>query len=169
MKGTETWLYPFLLRAYPEMDDLKALGQVLRELRVGANLTREACAGVMSRDHLARVEQGQQALTVGKLQALCDVLGIAISQLFFAVEARRRSVEMQPYRKEWNEQLDQLIEAGRLCDHAQEHMVRGVRGKRADETSVAVRELQAQGMRKMQVVRKLGIGRTTVDRYWAQD
>lgn len=151
------------------MDDLKVLGQVLRELRVGANLTREACAGVMSREHLARVEQGQQALTVGKLQALCDLLGVALSQLFFAVEARLRSVEMQPYRKTWDKQLDQLIESGRLSDHVQDHVVRGVRGKRADETSAAVRELQAQGMRKMEVVRKLGIGRTTVDRYWVGD
>lgn len=145
------------------------LGQVLRELRVEAGLTREACAEVLSRPHLAKVEQGQQAITAIKLHSLCELLGVPTSQVLLAVEARQRGIDLSAYKDSWDVQVESLIELGRLGGALQTSAVRGVRGKRADETMGAVRKLQAEGLAKMVVVRKLGVSRSTVDKYWLKD
>lgn len=142
------------------------LGQVLRELRVAAGLTREACAEVLSRPHLAKVEQGQQAITAIKLHSLCELLGVPTSQVLLAVETRLRGVDLDTYKAAWDVQMESLIELGRLGGALQTSAVRGVRGKRADETMEAVRKLQAEGHPKMVVVRQLGVSRSTVDKYW---
>ncbi|BCS45647.1 MULTISPECIES: transcriptional regulator [Pseudomonas syringae group genomosp. 2] len=145
------------------------LGQVLRELRVEAGLTREACAEVLSRPHLAKVEQGQQAITAIKLHSLCELLGVPTSQVLLAVEARQRGIDLSAYKDSWDVQVESLIELGRLGGALQTSAVRGVRGKRADETMGAVRKLQAEGLAKMVVVRQLGVSRSTVDKYWLKD
>ncbi|KIY17380.1 transcriptional regulator [Pseudomonas amygdali] len=145
------------------------LGQVLRELRVEAGLTREACAEVLSRPHLAKVEQGQQAITAIKLHSLCELLGVPTSQVLLAVEARQRGIDLSAYKDSWDVQVESLIELGRLGGALQTSVVRGVRGKRADETMGAVRKLQAEGLAKMVVVRQLGVSRSTVDKYWLKD
>ncbi|CRM19243.1 transcriptional regulator [Pseudomonas sp. 35 E 8] len=142
------------------------LGQVLRELRVAAGLTREACAEVLSRPHLARVEQGQQAITAIKLHSLCELLEVPTSQVLLAVEARLQGVDLDDYKASWDIRADHLIGSGRLGSSPVGSAVRGVRGKRADETMEAVRKLQAEGHPKMLVVRQLGVSRSTVDKYW---
>jgi transcriptional regulator with XRE-family HTH domain len=146
------------------MDYLEAIGQVLREVRVGANLSRE----VLNRDHLARVEQGKQSLTLGKLNALCELLGVSPSTVLFTAEARLAHLKLGAYKADWDARLGSLQAAGRLHSEVQVAASTGVRGKRAEETRAAVLRLQAEGCAKMEVVRQLGIGRTTVDRYWAK-
>lgn len=148
------------------MDYLKVVGQVLRELRVGAHLSREACSGVLNRDHLARVEQGKQSLTLGKLNALCQVLGVSPSAVLFSAEARIAQETLEQHKAGWGTRLDELEAAGQLHSEVQASAATGVRGKRADETRSAVQKLQAEGYAKMQIVRHLGIARSTVDRYW---
>jgi len=150
------------------MDYQQTLGQLLKELRVSAGVTREACSGVLNRDHLAKVEQGKQGITIGKLQALCALLGVSPSLVFFALEARLAGASLQSQKHGWDEQLDMLIRAGRLSTEVQSAASRGVRGKRAGETSEAVRKLQEDGFAKMEIVRQLGIARSTVDRYWSK-
>ena len=148
------------------MEFQPTLGQVLRELRVAAGLTREACAEVLSRTQLAKVEQGQQAITAIKLHSLCELVGVPTSQVFLAVEARLLGVDLDDYKASWDIQADHLIDSGGLGSSPQESAVRGVRGTRADETMEAVRKLQAEGLAKMMVVRQLGVSRSTVDKYW---
>jgi len=99
------------------MEYLEALGQVLREIRVAAGLSREGCSHVMDRDHLSKFEQGQQSIS-------------------------ERSAELN-------------ISA-----------IRGVRGKRAEDNRAAIRALQSEGLAKMEIVRRLGLSRATIDRYW---
>jgi len=50
------------------MDYLQTLGQILREIRVAQGLSREDCSEILNRDHLAKIEQGRQALTVAKFK-----------------------------------------------------------------------------------------------------
>ncbi len=156
----------FLLRCVRKMDYLSVLGQILRELRVAASLSREDCAGVLSRDYLSKVEQGKKALTMGKLNALCKVLGVSPSLVLFTAEARISDQPLEEYKVQWDARLNELQGAGQLNNEVQEAASGGVRGKRADETRTAVQRLQAEGCKKMEIVRQLGIGRTTVDRYW---
>ena len=148
------------------MDFQKALGQVLRELRVVAGLTREACAEVVNRDHLAKIEQGRESITLVKLHALCQLLQVPPSTVLFTAEARLGEQKLEQYKTQWNTQVDQLMLAGHLQSEIQVAASAGVRGKRAEETRSAVRKLQAEGYAKMEIVRSLGIGRSTVDRYW---
>lgn len=151
------------------MDDLQTLGQLLKELRVSAGLSREACAGVLNRDHLAKVEQGKQGLTLGKLLGLCELLKVSPSIVLFALEARQASTPLAAKKQSWDESLAELTLAGRLSDQVQGGVSRGVRGKRADDTRDAVRQLQAKGFGKMEIVRQLGVARSTVDRYWVKE
>jgi len=166
MRRVKAWPYPFFSQSGEEMDHQQTLGQLLKELRVSVGLTREACSEVLSRDHLAKVEQGKQGITTGKLQALCELLGVSPSVVFYALEARLADITLQSRKQEWDEQLEELIHTGRLSSEVQSNASRGVRGMRAGETCEAVRKLQADGMAKMQIVRELGVARSTVDRYW---
>ncbi len=86
--------------------------------------------------------------------------------VFYALEARLAGITLQSGKHEWGEQLEELIHTGRLSSEVQSNASRGVRGMRAGETCEAVRKLQADGMAKMQIVRELGVARSTVDRYW---
>lgn len=145
---------------------LEALGQVIREVRVAAGLSREGCAHVLNRDHLAKVEQGRQAISVLKFNSLCDCLGISQSLLLMAVEARLLGIDLKAYRHKQESDLTRLIEAGLLSNVPNHRAIRGVRGKRADDNRSAIQALQVAGFAKTEVVRKLGVSRATVDRYW---
>lgn len=148
------------------MGYLAALGQVIREVRVAAGLSREGCAHVLNRDHLAKVEQGRQAISVLKLNSLCECLGISQSLLLMAVEARLIGIDLNVYRHQQENDLTQLIEAGLLSNVTNHRAIRGVRGKRADDNRSAIQALQVAGLAKTEVVRRLGVSRATVDRYW---
>lgn len=148
------------------MDYLEALGQVLREVRVAAGLSREGCAQVLNRDHLAKIEQGRQAISVFKFNLLCEHLGVSHSLVLTAVEARLAGVELNAYRSRQEDEFQRLAGEGVLSSSVNLGALRGVRGRRADDNRSAIRALQAEGLAKMEVVRALGLSRATIDRYW---
>lgn len=148
------------------MEYLETLGQVLRETRVAAGLSREDCSQVLNRDHLAKVEQGRQAISVVKLKGLCDCLGVSHSLVLVVVESRLAEIELKTYRTFQNEEFDRHLADGMLSNDVNFAARQGVRGKRAKDNRKAVETLQAQSFTKMEVVRKLNLSRSTVDRYW---
>ena len=148
------------------MDYLEALGQVIREVRVAAGLSREGCAQVLNRDHLAKVEQGRLAISVLKLYSLCECLGISLSLVLMAVEARMVGIDLEAYRHQQERDLNRLVGAGLLSCVINHGASCGVRGKRAEDNRLAIQTLQTEGLAKMEIVRRLGVSRATVDRYW---
>lgn len=148
------------------MDYLETLGQVLREIRVAAGMSREACAQVLNRDHLAKVEQGRQVISVLKFNSLCEYLGISQSLVLTAVEARLVGADLKTYRCQQEEGFNRLVDDGVLSSDINPQAIRGVRGKRANDNRLAIQALQAAGLAKMEIVRRLGLSRATVDRYW---
>lgn len=148
------------------MEYLDALGQVLREVRVAAGLSRESCAQVLNRDHLAKIEQGRQAISVLKFNSLCEYLGVSQSLVLTAVEARLVGIDLKTYRCQQEDDFNRLVDDGVLSSYINPEAIRGVRGKRAEDNRVAIRALQAEGLAKMEIVRRLGLSRATVDRYW---
>ena len=148
------------------MDYLEALGQILREVRVAAGLSREGCAEVLNRDHLAKVEQGRQAISVLKFNSLCEYLGISQSLVLTAVEARLIGIDLKAYRYQQEDDFNRLVDNGVLSSDVNHEAIRGVRGKRAEDNRLAIQALQAEGLAKMEIVRRLGLSRATVDRYW---
>lgn len=148
------------------MEYLETLGQVLREIRVAAGLSREDCSQVLNRDHLAKVEQGRQAISVVKLKGLCDFLAVSHSLVLVVVESRLAEVDLKTYRISQNEEFNRHLANAMLSDEVNFGARQGVRGKRAQDNRKAVEKLQAQSFTKMEVVRKLSLSRSTVDRYW---
>lgn len=148
------------------MEYREALGQVLREIRVATGYRREDCSSALSREYLASVERGQRSITIEKLNALCGFLDIAPSLVLFATEARLVKLGLAEYQAKLDHQVKAHIEAGKLSSSPDENAHRGVRGTRAESTRKSIQALQAEGLTKTEVVRRLGVGRTTVNRYW---
>ena len=151
------------------MEFEKVLGQVLREVRLQAGLTRTECSELVHIANLSMVENGQTRLRIDRLAALCELLGIGVSDLLLVVEARQsgRSVEEQIAVS--SKRLMELLHAGRLEPVAADDAVRGIRGQKADATRSAVIALQSEGLSKEEIARKLGAGLRTVQRYWVKD
>ena len=59
-------------------------GKRIKELRERAGFTQNKLAewAGVSQTHLRRVELGQQDITIGQLQLVCDGLGITIAEFF---------------------------------------------------------------------------------------
>lgn len=60
------------------------VGQRIKELRERSGFTQNKLAewSGVSQSHLRRVELGQQDITIGQLQLVCDGLGITLVEFF---------------------------------------------------------------------------------------
>ncbi len=60
------------------------VGKRIKELRERAGFTQNRLAewAGVSQTHLRRVELGQQDITIGQLQLVCDGLGITLAEFF---------------------------------------------------------------------------------------
>jgi transcriptional regulator with XRE-family HTH domain len=148
------------------MEYLEALGQTLREIRVDAGLKREDCSRALSREYLASVERGRQSISIAKFRSLCECLGVTPSIVLFTVEARLASLSLGEYQARQASELDEYLRAGKLRSEFGSRAIQGVRGKRAENNRNAIQKLQAEGISKIEISRKLGVGKTTVDRHW---
>jgi transcriptional regulator with XRE-family HTH domain len=148
------------------MGYLEALGQILREIRVDAGLKREDCSRALSREYLASVERGRQSISITKFRSLCECLGVTPSIVLFTVEARLASLSLGEYQARQSSELDEYLKAEKLRSEICPGAIQGVRGKRAENNRKAIQKLQSEGLSKIEVSRKLGVGTTTVDRYW---
>lgn len=148
------------------MEYQEAVGHILREIRVDAGLRREDCLRAMSREYLASVERGRQAISIAKLKSLCECLGVAPSIVLFAAEAHMASLELEAYQASQERQINEYVATKKLRNETGAAASHGVRGRQAEKTRKAVQSLQFEGLTKSEVARKLGIGTTTVDRHW---
>lgn len=146
----------------------QVLGEVIRDVRLQAGLTHLACAEVINGAHLRQIEKGKSAIKIDTLVALCGVLGVTPSQLLLVVEARLANKDVEVHLAANAAQLRSLIYAGRFERVAPEDAARGIRGRKADETRDETRRLQADGLTKPEIARRLGVTVRTVDRYWAK-
>lgn len=148
------------------MEYLEALGHVLREIRVDAGLRREDCLRALSREYLASVERGRQAISIAKLRSLCECLGVTPSLVLFAAEARLAALKLEEYQVSQDRLIKEYVATRKLRNEAGAPAAQGVRGRQAEKNRKAVQTLKLQGLSKIEVARKLGIGTTTVDRHW---
>ena len=144
----------------------KVLGRVLRDIRLQAGITRSECVEVLTIANLSQVENGLVAIRIDTLVGLCEVLGVALADVLLVVEARLSDLGVEEQLAVSDARIGALLAAGRLEPVDKEYVSRGVKGQRADTTRDAVIRLQSEGMSKEEIARKLGVGRTTVYRYW---
>lgn len=66
------------------MDTRQIIGWNLRRLRVARELSQERLAlqANIDRAYVGRVERGQENVTVNKLDAMAEVLGVKVAELF---------------------------------------------------------------------------------------
>lgn len=147
----------------------RALGRVLRDIRLQAGLTRAECNEALSIAKLSQVENGQSVIRIETLVGLCGVLGVVPSDVFLAVEAycSGRSIEEQLVVS--NKRIKALLSAGRFDPVTQDDAKRGIRGQKAEATRGSVQRMQTEGLSKDEVSRKLGVTLRTVQRYWVMD
>lgn len=69
------------------------VGNRIKELRERAGFTQNKLAewAGVSQTHLRRVELGQQDITVGQLQLVCDGLGVTLAE-FFNIDKQTESI-----------------------------------------------------------------------------
>ncbi|MHA5498465.1 helix-turn-helix domain-containing protein [Pseudomonas aeruginosa] len=147
----------------------KVLGEVLRDIRLRAGIPYEGLAGIISERNLRAIEIGHSISKLTTLIDLCEAFGITPSQVLMAVEARQSGRGVEEQIAVSNKRLMELLHAGRLEPVAADDAVRGVRGQKADATRSAVIALQAEGLSKDEIARKLGVVLRTVQRYWVKD
>ena len=150
------------------MEYLEALGQVLREIRVDAGLRREDCLRALSREYLGAVERGRQSISIAKLRSLCECLGVMPSLVLFAAEARLGALKLDEYQATQERMITEYIADKKLRNDEGAAANQGVRGRQAEKNRKAVQSLKLEGLTKIEIARKLGIGTTTVDRHWHQ-
>lgn len=146
----------------------KVLGEAVRDVRLRAGLTHDACAEVINASHLRQIEKGQAVIRIDTLVALCGVLGMSPSQLLLVVEARSAGHEVEGHLVASNKHFRALLDAGRFEPFTQEDAARGIRGQKADATREKIRRLQTEGFSKAEIARKLSVTVRTVERYWTK-
>lgn len=149
-----------------KMSYKKVLGGVIRDIRLRSGLTHDACAEVINATYLRQIEKGFSVIKIDTLIALCDVLDVSPSQVLLIVEARRAGKGVEEHLAASSKRLLTLLDAGRFEPFGQEDVARGIRGQKADATRDETRRLQADGLSKAEIARKLGVTVRTVERYW---
>lgn len=147
----------------------KVLGWVLRDLRLQAGHSLSDCSDALTAAKLSEVENGLAAIRIDTLIGLCEVLGVALADVVLVVEARLSGRKVEEQLAVTSERIRALSEAGRLDPLTEEYVSRGVKGQRADRTRESIARLQREGLGKEEIARKLGVGRSTVYRYWVMD
>lgn len=144
----------------------KLLGEVVRDIRIRTGLTHDAFAEIISAAHLRQIEKGLATIKIDTLMALSNELGVSTSQLLLLVEARQAGVPIEGFLSANNKKMRVLLTSGRLDPLSQEDARRGLRGQKADSLRVEISRLQAQGLSKAEIARKLDVDVRTVRRHW---
>jgi DNA-binding NarL/FixJ family response regulator len=87
--------------------------------------------------------------------AICDVLGVSMSQILLVAEARHSGLAVEWLFAFSNKQFRTLLASG-------------LRGQRADATRDETVRLQANGLSKADIATRLGVTVRTVERYWVK-
>ncbi|WP_160015454.1 helix-turn-helix domain-containing protein [Pseudomonas sp. 8BK] len=146
----------------------KVLGEVVRDVRIRTGLPHEAFAETISASHLRQVEKGLTVLRIDTLVALCNELGVSTSQILLVAEARQAGVEVEGLLSTNNKKMRALLASGRFDLLSKQDAKRGLRGQRADTLRTETARLQAQGLSRAEVAKKLDVDVRTIRRYWVK-
>lgn len=139
------------------------LGQVLRDVRLQAGLALTDCVAVLTAANLSQIENGLAVIQIESLVGLCEVLGVAPSDVFLLVEARRSGLSVEDQIAVSTARLGALLGTSSL---AQVDAVRTIARQRRDNVRAEVMRMQREGLHKQEVARRLGVTVRTVQRHW---
>lgn len=83
------------------MDARTLLGRNLRRLRVSRGYSQERLAfeAKIDRAYVGRIERGSENVTIARIEALAEVLDVAIKEFFDEVESDGETTGLRPGRK----------------------------------------------------------------------
>jgi transcriptional regulator with XRE-family HTH domain len=142
------------------------LGQVLRDIRLLAGLALTDCVTALSAANLSQVENGLAVIKIETLVGLCDVLGVAPSDVLLIVEARLSGRSIDEQIAVSTTRLGGLLPTGCPDPGVRPGVVRNMRRQKADTTHAAVMQMQREGLNKGEIAERLGVTLRTVQRYW---
>lgn len=145
------------------------LGQVLRDVRLQAGLALTDCVAVLTAANLSQVENGLAVIQIESLVGLCEVLGVAPSDVFLLVEARRSGLSVEDQIAASTARLGALLGTSSLAQVAPVDAVRTIARQRRDNVRAEVMRMQREGLHKQEVARRLGVTVRTVQRHWPKD
>lgn len=142
------------------------LGQVLRDVRLQAGLALTDCVTVLTAANLSQIENGLAVIQIESLVGLCEVLGVAPSDVFLLVEARRSGLSVEDQIAVSTARLGALLGTSSLAQVAPVDAVRTIARQRRDNVRAEVMRMQREGLHKQEVARRLGVTVRTVQRHW---
>lgn len=150
----------------------KEVAGAIRAIRTTRGLDYGDLAEVSVKANIGKLEQGNSSITLDKLIELSEALQfdpVALLAICLAIH------KDEPYALTLTRARDQLdaFQAEGGVELLRSHLVgkellQRPRGKpRNVKNAEAVKELQAAGWSKAEVVEKLGLAKSTVHRYWS--
>lgn len=149
----------------------EALAGALRGARAHQGLNYEDLAGATHRTYVGKLEQARATPTLDKLGEIAEYLGLDLLTLVtLAVAAQgdelpsevlqRTALKIKHFETTGGWQLvEEQFSAGKLVKRSQ--------GKPKQPLNAdTIRALKAAGMDKKSIAEKLGVARSTVQKYW---
>lgn len=148
-----------------------ALAAVLRGARAHQGLDYEDLAGATHRTYVGKLEQARANATLEKLDEIADYLGLDLLTMVTLVIAaqgdelpsealQRTALRIREFEMSGGWQLvEEQFSDGKLIKRSQ--------GKPKQPLNAdSIRALKAQGLDRKTIAEKLGVARTTVQKYW---
>ncbi|WP_233271481.1 helix-turn-helix domain-containing protein [Pseudomonas viridiflava] len=168
IETTAVWPYaPF----WTAMTLTTELAATLRAIRQQRGLSYSELSDATFRTTLSLVERGKAGIRVGKLADLAAALDFDLTALIALCVAVERGESAQDVLTSAALELQRFTEAGGLA-LLQEQLKGSELAQRSSGQPVnvknrqAVLELKAQGKTQSEIVRVLGLSRSSVQRYW---
>ncbi len=149
----------------------EALAGALRGARAHQGLSYEELAGATHRTYVGKLEQARANATLEKLDEIADYLGLDLLTMVTLVIAaqgdelpsealQRTALRIREFEMSGGWQLvEEQFSDGKLIKRSQGKPKRPVYAN-------YVRALKAQGFDRKTIAEKLGIARSTVQKYW---
>ncbi|WP_434577984.1 helix-turn-helix domain-containing protein [Pseudomonas sp. Z1-6] len=149
----------------------EALAGALRGTRAHQGLSYEELAGATHRTYVGKLEQARANATLEKLDEIADYLGLdLLTMVTLAIAAQgdelpsealqRTALRVREFEMSGGWQLvEEQFSDGKLIKRSQGKPKRPVNAN-------YIRALKAQGFDRKTIAEKLGVARSTVQKYW---
>jgi transcriptional regulator with XRE-family HTH domain len=147
------------------------IAATLRAVRQQKQVSYENLAGGSMRTTIGYLERAEAGVTLDKLADIAHALDFNLVALIALCVARQKSLQAETVLEEATLELQRFLAAGgaELIQSQFEggKLIQRVAGKPLkSKNRDAVLALKAQGKTPAEVVKNLGLSRTTVNRYW---
>jgi transcriptional regulator with XRE-family HTH domain len=146
----------------------QAFAAAMKLLREHHKLLQQEVSTELSQARISQLESGQNSPTLETTQRVAEALRLTTTSFVATVVAVQEKITP---RQVLNEALRELESLGLLDVDISQFSPKSTHpvSQKSANTRAEVQKLKAAGHRHVDVVRMLGIGKSTVTRYWRED